>query len=181
VVRDGKRIYVGNFAGWDLAAAQETAKACHILGLVSEQSLYNLMERTMAFEVLLASRHYGIGLLTWSPVAGGLLAGAGAKAAAGRRGGDSVLLGHSARERRIADSLTNLQAYEALAPTWASAPPRSPSPGCCPDAAILGPRTLDQLNGSFPALDVLIDEEISGRLDKLLPGPGGEAPDAYTW
>ena len=80
-------IYVGgsNFAGWHIAAAQETAKARHFLGLVSEQSIYNLMERTIELEVMPAARHYGIGLMPWSPLAGGLLAGAAAKA--GRRGG----------------------------------------------------------------------------------------------
>jgi len=71
LVGDGKIIYVGsgNFAGWNLAVAQETATARHLLGLVSEQSLYNLMERTIELEVLPAARHYGIGLLPWSPLA----------------------------------------------------------------------------------------------------------------
>jgi NDP-hexose C3-ketoreductase / dTDP-4-oxo-2-deoxy-alpha-D-pentos-2-ene 2,3-reductase len=117
LVRDGKVVYVGssNFAGWDLAAAQETAKARHFLGLDSEQSVYNLMERTVELEVLPAARHYGIGLLPWSPLAGGRLAGAAAKATAGRRGDDNAMLGHSAREKLIADNLTRLQAYEAIA------------------------------------------------------------------
>jgi NDP-hexose C3-ketoreductase / dTDP-4-oxo-2-deoxy-alpha-D-pentos-2-ene 2,3-reductase len=117
LVRDGKVVYVGssNFAGWDLAQASETAKTRHLLGLVSEQSIYNLMERTIELEVLPAARHYGIGLLPWSPLAGGLLTGAAATATGGRRGGGNVVLGHSARERRIADNLTRLQQYEDLA------------------------------------------------------------------
>ena len=116
LVRDGKVVYVGssNFAGWHLAAAQEAAKARLFLGLVSEQSIYNLMERTVELEALPAARHYGIGLLPWSPLAGGLLAGALAKASGGRRG-ESALLGHSAREQRIADNRASLQQYEALA------------------------------------------------------------------
>jgi NDP-hexose 2,3-enoyl reductase len=155
------------FAGWDLAAAQETAKARHFLGLASEQSVYN-----------------GIGLLPWSPLAGGLLAGAAAKATAGRRGDDNAMLGHSAREKLIADNLTRLQAYEAIAAdldltatvlalAWLLS-----RPGVT--AAVLGPRTLEQLTGSLPALDATLDPQAVARLDELFPGPG-EAPDAYTW
>jgi NDP-hexose C3-ketoreductase / dTDP-4-oxo-2-deoxy-alpha-D-pentos-2-ene 2,3-reductase len=180
-------IYVGssNFAGWHLAAAQETAKARHFLGLVSEQSIYNLMERTIELEVLPAARHYGIGLLPWSPLAGGLLAGSLAKASGGRRGDESALLGHNAREQRIADNRASLEKYEALAgeldvsPTALALAWLLSRPGVT--APVLGPRTLDQLNGSLPAFDVNIDDQTSGRLDELFPGPGGEAPDAYTW
>ncbi|HEY5845179.1 MAG TPA: aldo/keto reductase [Microlunatus sp.] len=184
LVRDGKVIYVGssNFAGWDLAAAQETAKARHFLGLATEQSIYNLLERTIELEVLPAARHYGIGLLPWSPLAGGLLAGAAAKA--GRRGDNSAMLGHSAREQRIADNLTRLQAYEDLAaelelsPTVLALAWLLSRPGVT--APVLGPRTVEQLTGSFPALDVTVEPQTLARLDELFPGPG-EAPDAYTW
>jgi NDP-hexose C3-ketoreductase / dTDP-4-oxo-2-deoxy-alpha-D-pentos-2-ene 2,3-reductase len=186
LVSDGKVVYVGssNFGGWDLAAAQETAKARHFFGLASEQSVYNLMERAIELEVLPAARHYGIGLLPWSPLAGGLLAGAAAKATVGRRGDDSAMLGHSAREQRIADNLSRLQAYEALAAdldltatvlalAWLLSRPGVTAP-------VLGPRTLQQLTGSFPALDATLDPQTAARLDELFPGPG-EAPDAYTW
>jgi len=184
LVRDGKVVYVGssNFAGWNLAAAQEAAKTRHFLGLVSEQSIYNLMERTIELEVLPAARHYGIGLLPWSPLAGGLLAGAAAKA--GRRGDESAMLGHSAREQRIADNLTRLQAYEDLAaeldltPTVLALAWLLSRPGVT--APVLGPRTLDQLTGSFPALDVTVGSPTLARLDELFPGPG-EAPESYTW
>jgi NDP-hexose C3-ketoreductase / dTDP-4-oxo-2-deoxy-alpha-D-pentos-2-ene 2,3-reductase len=146
--------------------------------------VYNLMERTVELEVLPAARHYGVGLLPWSPLAGGMLAGAAAKATAGRRGDDSAMLGHSAREQRIADNLTQLQAYEALAAdldltatvlalAWLLSRPGVTAP-------VIGPRTLEQLTGSFPALDVTLDPQTVARLDELFPGPG-EAPDAYTW
>ncbi len=189
LVRDGKVLYVGssNFAGWHLAAAQEAATARHFLGLVSEQSIYNLMERTIELEVLPAARHYGIGLLPWSPLAGGLLAGAMASAAdatRGRRGDDSALLGHSAREQRIAEHRLSLEAYETLAahlqttPTALALAWLLSRPGVT--APVLGPRTLEQLTGSFPALDLTLDQPTLARLDDLFPGPG-EAPEAYTW
>jgi len=186
LVRDGKVAYVGssNFAGWHLAAAQEAAVRRPSLGLVSEQTLYNLMERTTELEVLPAARHYGIGLLPWRPLAGGLLAGAAA-GATGRRTEESHLLAHSARERRIAANLDRLEEYEALAaelgvtPTalalgWLLAQPGVTAP-------VIGPRTAAQLTGSLAALDVTLDDELRDALDKLFPGPGGEAPDAYTW
>ena len=187
LVRDGKVLYVGssNFAGWHLAAAQESAKARHFLGLASEQSLYNLMERTIELEVVPAAQHYGIGLLPWSPLAGGLLAGAAAKAGEGRRGDNSTLLEHDARTARIQANLTRLQDYEALAaelgvtPTvlalaWLLQRPAVTAP-------VLGPRTLDQLTGSYAAFDLTLDERTTDRLDELFPGPGGPAPEAYTW
>ena len=189
LVRDGKVLYVGssNFAGWHIATAQAEAKARHFLGLVSEQSIYNLMERTVELEVLPAARHFGIGLLPWSPLAGGLLAGTLAKATsktAGRRGDDSALLGHSAREQRIAEHRGSLESYEALAadlqvtPTALALAWLLSRPGVT--APVLGPRTREQLTGSFPGLDVALDQQTLSRLDELFPGPG-EAPEAYTW
>lgn len=181
LVRDGKVLYVGssNFAGWHLAEAQQEAKARHFLGLVTEQSIYNLMERTIELEVLPAARRYGIGLLPWSPLAGGLLAGALAKATGGRRGDDSALLGHSAREQKIAEHRDSLEAYEQLAtdlqvtPTALALAWLLSRPGVT--APVIGPRTLEQLTGSFPALDVTLDAQTLARLDELFPGPG-EAP-----
>ena len=87
LVQQGKAIYVGssNFAGWQIAQASEAARARHFLGLVSEQSLYNLNARTVELEVLPACKSYGLGVLPWSPLAAGLLAGALAKASTGRR------------------------------------------------------------------------------------------------
>ncbi len=76
--REGKVLYIGssNFAGWHIAQAQELARSRHFLGLVSEQSLYNLLERTVELEVIPACQAYGIGIIPWSPLARGLLGGA---------------------------------------------------------------------------------------------------------
>jgi aryl-alcohol dehydrogenase-like predicted oxidoreductase len=77
LVREGKVVYVGssNFAGWHIARANEIARSRHFLGLVSEQSLYNLNARTIELEVLPACEAYGLGVIPWSPLAGGLLGG----------------------------------------------------------------------------------------------------------
>ncbi len=75
--QQGKILYVGssNFAGWHIAQASEAAKRRNHLGLVSEQSLYNLVERSAELEVLPAAQHYGLGVIPWSPLHGGLLGG----------------------------------------------------------------------------------------------------------
>ena len=74
LVAQGKITYVGssNFAGWTVAQANEAARSRHFLGLVSEQSLYNLTERTIELEVIPACESYGLGLLPWSPLGGGI-------------------------------------------------------------------------------------------------------------
>ena len=88
LVDQGKVVYVGssNFAGWDIATACQEASKRGMMGLVSEQSIYHLNNRMIELEVIPACRHYGLGLIPWSPLGGGLLGGALAKAAAGRRG-----------------------------------------------------------------------------------------------
>ncbi len=77
LVQQGKIIYVGssNFAGWHITQANERAKVRGSLGLVSEQSHYNLLVRTVELEVLPACIDYGVGVIPWSPLSGGVLGG----------------------------------------------------------------------------------------------------------
>jgi aryl-alcohol dehydrogenase-like predicted oxidoreductase len=178
LVQQGKVIYVGssNFAGWQIAQASASAAARRFLGLVSEQSLYNLSVRTIELEVIPACRAYGIGVIPWSPLAGGLLAGAGA--GGGRRASD--------RQRKSAEKYRGqLEAYAALcreigaepadvAVAWLLANPAVTAP-------IVGPRTMEQLDGAVRALDVVLAPRHLTRLDEIWPGPGGEAPEAYAW
>src|SRR5207237_6870606 len=87
LVSEGKVMYVGssNFAAWHIVQANEAARSRHFLGLVSQRSLYNLTARTVELEVLPACQAYGLGVIPWSPLAGGLLGGALRKAQVGRR------------------------------------------------------------------------------------------------
>ena len=180
LVREGKILYVGssNFAGWHLAQAQELARSRHFLGLVSEQSLYNLAERTIELEVIPACKAYGIGLIPWSPLARGLLAGALKPASVGRRADEDV-------KKEIDRHRQKLEAYEALcrdmgerpadvALAWLLQQPVVTAP-------IIGPRTMDQLNGSMRALTLMLSGDQLKRLDAIFPGPGGPAPEAYAW
>jgi aryl-alcohol dehydrogenase-like predicted oxidoreductase len=180
LVGEGKVLYVGssNFAGWHLAQAQELARQRHFLGLVSEQSLYNLTERTIELEVIPACQAYGIGLLPWSPLARGVLGGALEKATSGRRADKEV-------QEDIEKFRPRLTEYEAfcrqlgespadVALAWLLHQPAVTSP-------IVGPRTLEQLEGSMRALSLTLSKETLTKLDAIFPGPGGTAPEAYAW
>jgi len=178
--QQGKIIYVGssNFAGWDVAAANEIARARSSLQLVSEQSIYHLDSRTVELEVVPACRHYGMGLIPWSPLAGGLLGGALEKREQGRRGNAEF-------EKRVDEKRTKLVAYETLckkleedpanvALAWLLSNPVVTAP-------IIGPRTIQQLEGSLRATQIKLSEDSLKELDTIFPGPGGEAPIPYAW
>ena len=180
LVQQGKVIYAGssNFAGWHIARAQEEAKARHFMGLVSEQCLYNLDARMVELEVLPACKTYGLGVIPWSPLAGGLLGGVLEKIERGRRASDNL-------KKEIEEKRPRLEAWEAfckergeqpadVALAWLLHNPVVTSP-------IIGPRTLDQLTGSLRALEIKLDEAAMKRLDEIFPGPGGEAPEAFAW
>src|SRR3954454_20981949 len=107
LVSQGKVLYVGssNFAGWHIVAANEAARRRGSLGLVSEQSLYNLAARTVELEVLPACQEYGVGVLPWSPLSGGILGGVLNGASDGRRGDEGT-------QRRIESMRGQLEAWE---------------------------------------------------------------------
>jgi aryl-alcohol dehydrogenase-like predicted oxidoreductase len=180
LVREGKIVYSGssNFAGWHIARANEIAKSRHFLGLVSEQSLYNLNARMVELEVIPACETYGLGLIPWSPLGGGLLGGVLKKASEGRRSEERM-------QQNIEKNRTKLEAYESfcaelgeepadVALAWLLANPVVTAP-------IIGPRSDAQLDGALHTLDIKITEEISKKLDEIFPGPGGKAPEAYAW
>jgi aryl-alcohol dehydrogenase-like predicted oxidoreductase len=180
LVREGKVLYVGssNFAGWQIATANQTAARRNFMGLASEQSIYSLQNRAIELEVIPACRAYGVGLIPWSPLAGGILGGAPEKAAKGRRA-------DSEAQDLVAKHRPQLEQYEALckqigeppavvAMAWLLMNPAVTSP-------IIGPRTMDQLKGSLRALEVRLDKLTMKTLDAIWPGPGGEAPEAYAW
>jgi aryl-alcohol dehydrogenase-like predicted oxidoreductase len=180
LVGQGKVIYAGssNFAGWHLAQAQETAQARHFMGLVSEQSLYNLDARTVELEVLPACKAYGLGVIPWSPLAGGMLGGVLAKIEQGRRASEDM-------KKEIEEKRPRLEAWEAFCKEIGEQPADAALAWLLHNpvvtAPIIGPRTGDQLTGSLRALEIKLDEAAMKRLDEIFPGPGGEAPEAYAW
>ncbi|MEO8907471.1 MAG: aldo/keto reductase [Microbacteriaceae bacterium] len=179
-VSAGKVIYVGssNFAGWHIAQAQAAAAARNFVGLVSEQSIYNLLTRDVEREVLPAAQQYGLGIIPWSPLHGGLLGGIIKKQADSARRG----------EGRSADSLEKhrpqLEKYEAFADelgvepaqlglAWLLHQPAVTAP-------ITGPRTMAQFDSILGTLDVKLDADALARLDEIFPGYK-TAPEDYAW
>lgn len=180
LVGQGKILHVGtsNFAGWHIAQACETARDRHLVGPVSEQSLYNLTTRTAELEVLPACQHYGLGVIPWSPLGGGLLGGALRKESEGRRSSDRM----RARLERLHD---RVEAYEKLCAELGEAPADVALAWLLSreavTAPIIGPRTAGQLDDAAHAVEVRLDARTLERLDELFPGPGGRAPEAYAW
>jgi aryl-alcohol dehydrogenase-like predicted oxidoreductase len=178
LIAQGKITYVGssNFPGWAIARANERASAAHRLGLVSEQSLYNLIERRAELEVLPACQAYGVGVVCWSPLAGGLLAGKSAEAS-GRRQSEDAQKAAASRADQLAsfDALCAElgQSPSAVALAWLLA-----QPGVT--ATIIGPRSLAQLQSVLHVPDIRLGEETLQRLDAIFP-PCGPAPEAYAW
>jgi aryl-alcohol dehydrogenase-like predicted oxidoreductase len=180
LVQQGKVLYVGssNFAGWHIVQANEAARARGSLGLVSEQSLYNLAERSVELEVLPACQASGVGVIPWSPLGGGLLGGVLRKAREGRRASQQTL-------RRLERHRSQVEEYEGFCEELGERPSevalawllRQPAV----TAPITGPRTLEQFEQSLRALEVELDDPALERLDKIWPGPGGPAPEAYAW
>ncbi|MDQ7910164.1 aldo/keto reductase [Phytohabitans sp. ZYX-F-186] len=188
--RQGKIVYVGssNHAGWHLAKAQEAARRRNFTGIVSEQTIYNLLERTAELEVLPACQDYGIGMMPWSPLDAGLLGGVLRKERESRVGtplpGAQIARHRRERFEKLARHRDAIAAYEDLcaeagddpadvALAWLLTRPGVTAP-------IIGPRTVEQLEASTRALKVRLDAALLARLDDIFPGPG-PAPEAYSW
>jgi len=179
LVAQGKVLYVGssNHAAWQIAAANEAAARRNFQGLVSEQSHYNLLTRHVELEVLPAAQHYGVGIIPWSPLAGGVLAGVLEQSEGARRSEQR----HRDRVEKIRPAL---EKYEALCRELGHAPAdvgvawllHQPAV----TAPIVGPRTMEQLEGGLRALEVRLDDDALARLDEIFPGYK-PAPMEYAW
>ncbi|MFC8092085.1 aldo/keto reductase [Streptomyces sp. NPDC057301] len=183
LVQQGKILYVGssNFPGYKIAQANEiAARRNGTIGLVSEQCIYNLFERRAEMEVIPAAQDYGLGVIPWSPLHGGLLGGVLKKEVEGgrRRSGRAaeVLADPAARAK--------IQAYEDLldkhglepgeaALAWLLTRPGVTGP-------IVGPRTAGQLESALRASELDLSEELLAGLDEIFPGPG-PSPEAFAW
>jgi len=179
-VAQGKILYAGssNFAGWHIAQAQEAAKQRHFVGLVSEQSIYNLVVRDIEREVLPAAQAYGLGVIPWSPLQGGVLGGIVGKEQEGKR----RLEGRS--KEFVDNHRDQLETYEAFARELGHEPGEVAlawllhQPGVT--APITGPRTMAQLESAVAAVDVKLDTDALARLDEIFPGHK-TSPEDYAW
>jgi aryl-alcohol dehydrogenase-like predicted oxidoreductase len=180
LVKQGKVVYVGssNFAGWDIATACQEASRRGLMGLVSDQSIYHLNNRMIELEVIPACRHYGLGLIPWSPLGGGLLGGALEKSQTGRRTDEEF-------QTEIQQNREKLEKYEALCKELGEPPAAVALAWLLHNpvvtAPIIGPRTIEQLESAIHATEIKLDKDVLQKLDEIFPGPGGEAPMAYAW
>jgi aryl-alcohol dehydrogenase-like predicted oxidoreductase len=179
-VAQGKVLYAGssNFAGWHIAQAQEAAKSRHFTGLVSEQSIYNLIKREVELEVIPSAIHYGLGVIAWSPLNGGILGGIVGKEASGKR----RLEGRS--KEFVDQHRDQLEQYEELAKELGHEPGELAlawllhQPGVT--GPITGPRTMEQWDSAVASVDITLDRSALDRLDELFPGHK-PAPEDYAW
>jgi aryl-alcohol dehydrogenase-like predicted oxidoreductase len=184
LIQQGKILYAGssNFNGWGIARANEAAARRNSLGLVSEQCLYNLAERRAEQEVIPAAQVYGLGVIPWSPLHGGLLGGALRKEREG--GGARSTSGRSADALKDIALREQVQAYEDLvdkhglepgdvALAWLLAQPGVTGP-------IVGPRTQEQLDSALRAVELKLSEEFLASLDEIFPGTG-PSPESFAW
>jgi aryl-alcohol dehydrogenase-like predicted oxidoreductase len=129
-------------------------------------------------EVIPACKKYGIGIIPWSPLAEGLLAGILNDANGVRKNTEAV-------QKKLALQLKQVEDFEkfcfsidkkpeAVAIAWLLKNPIISS-------VIIGPRTVQQVQGMIEAIQTELDEEEILELEKIWPGPGGEAPEAYAW
>ena len=182
LVQQGKILYAGssNFPGYKIAQANEIAGRRGSYGLVSEQCLYNLAERRAEMEVIPAAREYGLGVIPWSPLHGGLLGGVIKKEAEGGRrtsGRAADALAHTSVRGQV-------QAYEDLLEKHGVEPGQAAlawlltRPGVT--GPIVGPRTSGQLDSAVRAVELELSEELLAGLDEIFPGPG-PSPEAFAW
>ena len=180
LIAQGKVLYVGssNFAGWHIAQANRAAAARGLLGLVSEQSIYNLLTREVELEVLPAARACGVGVIPWSPLHGGLLGGALKKEQQGQRRRAGRAAGALAANRDrikayedLCESLGELPANVALA--WLLHQDGVTAP-------IIGPRTIGQLDDPLRAVELTLTDDTLKQLDAIFPGYR-TAPEHYAW
>ena len=180
LISEGKVIYTGssNFAAWNIVEANYTAKAKGLLGLISEQSIYSLLNRHIELEMVPACRAMGVGLIPWSPIGGGLLGGVLQKQLDGRtRRGELT--------KRIEHLRPKLEAYESLCAEIGENPANVALAWMLKNdvvtSPIIGSRTIEQLHESVKALEINLDESVMKKLDEIWPGPGNQAPEAYAW
>lgn len=177
---EGKIIYVGssNFAAWNIVEANYKAKEKNILGLVSEQSIYSLMNRHIELEVIPACKAQGVGIIPWSPLGGGLLGGMLKNKFVGR-------MRRGELETKMNTMKSQLKAYEALCNDIGELPANVALAWMLSNevivAPIIGPRTIEQLREMCRSVEITLSNEVIKKLNEIWPGPGNQAPEAYAW
>jgi aryl-alcohol dehydrogenase-like predicted oxidoreductase len=196
LVRSGKVRYIGSstFAGWQLVESLWAAKELGLNRFVSEQPPYNLLDRRIERDLIPAAQTFGLGIIPWSPLGGGLLTG---KYKRGEALPTDSRYAHNANRpaaRRLVtgiydviEPLTALAAEKGiplsqLATAWTIQQPGITAP-------IIGPRTEEQLEDALQAANIILTAADLARIDEIIP-PGTHAspfyegrfgPSLYRW
>jgi len=187
LVRAGKVRYIGcsTFPAWMVMEGLAISDRHSLARYVSEQPPYNLLDRRIENELVPLAQRYGMALLPWSPLAGGILAGRYADTAhvpSGSRldrNGKESLFGERVTQRAlaVAQSLAGIAAERGLSSSqlallWCKDQPAITAP-------IIGPRTMEQLTGALSVLEMRLHAEDAARLDAL-NGPGNAVSDFHN-
>jgi aryl-alcohol dehydrogenase-like predicted oxidoreductase len=175
LVRQGKVRYIGSSTApaWHIVESAMTSSARGLARIVSEQSPYNLLDRRVENELVPALKAHGIGLICWSPLAMGMLAG---RYEAGRTADSRATVRGGIYAERVTDAgiaVGNRFAAAArergLDPARAAILWLKDQPGVT--APIIGPKTVAQLEGLLPVLEAAADDELRALCDELVtPG-----------
>lgn len=190
-VHVGKVHYIGlsNFTGWQLQLFVSTAKAMGAQLPVSLQPQYSLLSREIEWEVVPAAMHNGLGLLPWSPLAGGFLAGkyqrGGTPSADTRASSEKVLYrwvseeyAESERNWATIDTVVRIAREIGCTPSQVALSWLGSRPGVT--APIFGARTMKQLKDNLGATAITLDAEATATLDKVsAPVSGGYPYGAF--
>jgi aryl-alcohol dehydrogenase-like predicted oxidoreductase len=174
LIRAGKIRYIGTsmFPAWKIVEALWAAKEFGLNRFVCEQSTYHLLDRTAEREVLPAAQSFGLGVVSWGPLCGGLLSGKYRRddfSAEGRWQGGSDNFDRPATPAAldIIEALVVLAEEKGcplsqLALAWNAAQPGITAP-------IIGPRTMDQLVDNLRAAELELDAADLARIDEVVP------------
>ena len=183
----GEILYLGtsNFPGWGLAKFQMSARQRNLVGIVSEQTMYNLLCRIPELEVIPAAREFGIGLLPYMPLAGGLLTGKKQAVEGSRTSNVSKEYGIPLNQNEQLEAFSSLcrdmgEKEHVVATAWTLANPVVSS-------AIIGIRTLAHLDDVERIASLQLPADVMKKLDIIFDINHGralrmaESPEAYAW
>lgn len=180
LIHEGKIIYTGssNFAAWNIVEANYKAKEKGLFGLVSEQSIYSLLNRHIELEVIPACKAQGVSIIPWSPLGGGILGGIIKKQFSGRTRRGEL-------DNKVQKMKNQLESYEKLCEDLEEAPANVALAWMLKNetiaSPIIGPRTIEQVRETLRAVEIKLDGATMKKLDEIWPGPGNQAPEAYAW
>ena len=185
LVRQGKVRYIGSSTApaWKIMESLMVSEAKGYARFVSEQPPYNLLDRRIENELVPLCQTYGIGILAWSPLAMGLLAGRYQEASARPADSRASLRGGIYAERISARSILVGNKFVRLAQSFGMSPSQlailwvKDQPGI--SAPLIGPRTLEQLEHLLPVLEMELTETIQAACDELVP-PGSAVANFHN-